>query len=95
MSVSQSPSPSNPAVYNIEPSARSRSYGGLHREHAYISIARLWVMGPVGHADSTMTMDVYAQLRQRVKHGRAFDRLVDQAREHLYGPDSERARVVR
>ena len=58
MSVSQSPSPSNPAVYNIEPSARSRSYGGLHREHAYISIALLanrfdvlWVMGPMGHAE--------------------------------------------
>jgi hypothetical protein len=64
----------------------------------YISIALLanrfdvlWVMGQVGHADSKMTMDVYAQLRQRVKreHGRAFDRLVDQAREQLYGTDSE------
>jgi hypothetical protein len=44
-------------------------------------------MGQVGHADSKMTMDVYAQLQQRVKreHGMAFDRLVDQAREQLYG----------
>ena len=39
----------------------------------YISIALLannfdvkWVMGQVGHADSKMTMDVYAQLEQRV-----------------------------
>jgi hypothetical protein len=32
-------------------------------------------MGQVGHVDSKMTMDVYAQLPQRVKreHGRAFD----------------------
>ena len=44
-------------------------------------------MGQVGHADSKMTMDVYAQLQQRVKreHGMAFDRLVDQAREQLHG----------
>jgi hypothetical protein len=44
-------------------------------------------MGQVGHADSKMTMDVYAQLQQRVKreHGTAFDRLVGQAREQLYG----------
>jgi integrase len=44
----------------------------------YISIALLannfdvkWVMNQVGHADSKMTLDVYAQLEQRVKreHG--------------------------
>ena len=60
----------------------------------YISIALLannfdvlWVMSQVGHADSKMTLDVYAQLQQRVKrdHGRAFDTLVRQAREQLYG----------
>jgi integrase len=54
----------------------------------YISIALLannfdvkWVMAQVGHADSRMTMDVYAQLEQRVKreHGESFDRLVRQA----------------
>jgi integrase len=62
----------------------------------YISIALLanrfdvlWVMGQVGHADSKMTMDVYAHLQQRVKreHGTAFDRLVDEARERLYGTE--------
>ncbi|MEX2414349.1 MAG: hypothetical protein WD399_11905 [Thermoleophilaceae bacterium] len=56
----------------------------------YISIALpankfdvKWVMGQVGHADSKMTMDVYAQLGQRVtrSHGASFDRLVRQARE--------------
>ena len=49
----------------------------------YISIALLanrfdvlWVMSQVGHADSKMTMDVYAQLQQRVdrEHGRASTR---------------------
>jgi hypothetical protein len=40
-------------------------------------------MAQVGHADSRMTLDVYAQLEQRVKraHGKSFDRLVRQARE--------------
>jgi hypothetical protein len=47
----------------------------------------LWVMRQVGHADSHMTMDVYAQLQQRAErqHGEAFDGLVRQARERLYG----------
>lgn len=60
----------------------------------YISIALLanefdvkWVMDQVGHADSTMTMDVYAQLQQRVErqHGANFDRLVRRAGEMLAG----------
>jgi integrase len=51
----------------------------------YISIALLannfdvkWVMGQVGHADSKMTLDVYAQLEQRVgrRCGTSFDRLI-------------------
>jgi hypothetical protein len=58
----------------------------------YISIALLannfdvkWVMGQVGHADSKMTMDVYAQLEQRVdrRHGTSFDWLVRRAREQV------------
>lgn len=60
----------------------------------YISIALLannfdvkWVMGQVGHADSKMTMDVYAQLEQRVdrSHGESFDRLVRKARDQIAG----------
>ncbi|MBA3807944.1 MAG: tyrosine-type recombinase/integrase [Solirubrobacterales bacterium] len=60
----------------------------------YISISLLsnefdvkWVMDQVGHADSKMTMDVYAQLQQRAKreHGASFDRLMRKAREQLYG----------
>jgi hypothetical protein len=55
----------------------------------YISIALLangfdvkWVMSQVGHADSKMTMDVCAQLEQRVdrSHGTAFDELVRRAK---------------
>jgi hypothetical protein len=44
-------------------------------------------MDQVGHADSTMTMDVYAQLQQRAdrQHGANFDRLVRRAREQLAG----------
>lgn len=60
----------------------------------YISIALLanefdikWVMCQVGHADSKMTMDVYAQLQHRVerRHGANFDRLVRGAGERLAG----------
>jgi integrase len=59
----------------------------------YISIALLankfdikWVMDQVGHADSTMTLDVYAKLQRRVNrvHGAEFDRLMREARTHLY-----------
>jgi integrase len=63
----------------------------------YVSIALLannfdvlWVMGQVGHADSKMTLAVYAQLQQRVKrqHGAAFDRLVRRAGEQLKGTEA-------
>jgi len=44
-------------------------------------------MSQVGHADSKMTLDVYAQLEQRVKreHGVRFDALVRGARAQLHG----------
>jgi integrase len=60
----------------------------------YVSVALLankfdvlWVMRQVGHANSKMTMDVYAQMQQRAErqHGEAFDGLVRQARERLNG----------
>jgi integrase len=65
----------------------------------YISIALLannfdvlWVMHQVGHADSKMTLDVYAQLQQRVKreHGHAFDKLVQQARAQFATQSDDR-----
>jgi integrase len=58
----------------------------------YISIALIanefdvkFVMAQVGHADSKMTMDVYAQLEKRAKrsHGQSFDRLLGEAREQV------------
>jgi hypothetical protein len=58
----------------------------------YISIVLLannfdvkWVMSQVGHADSKMTKDVYAQLEQRAKrsHGTNFDQLISDARSRL------------
>jgi integrase len=60
----------------------------------YISIALpankfdvKWVMGQVGHADSKMTMDVYAHLQQRLKrqHGEAFDAIMREAEELMHG----------
>jgi integrase len=67
----------------------------------YISIALIannfdlkYVMDQVGHADSTMTTDVYNQLQKRFKrsHGRNFDRLVREACEHVKAlPGSARA----
>ena len=61
---------------------------GETRQRASSPIAQLangfdvkWVMSQVGHADSKMTLGVYAQLEQRVErsHGTAFDELVRNA----------------
>jgi integrase len=69
-----------PPLPNVTPHTMRRTY---------ISIALLannfdvkWVMSQVGHADSKMTMDVYAQLEQRVdrSHGTSFDTLIRKAR---------------
>jgi len=74
-----------PPLPNVTPHSLRRTY---------ISIALLannfdvkWVMGQVGHADSKMTMDVYAQLEQRVErsHGTNFDRLLSAARDQANG----------
>src|SRR4051812_39268991 len=82
-----------PALPNTTPHTLRRTY---------ISIALLanrfdvmWVMSQVGHADSKMTMDVYAKLQQRAQreHGMAFDALVRQARERLYGSSGAPARA--
>jgi integrase len=69
----------------------------------YISVALLannfdvkWVMDQVGHADSTMTMDVYAQLQQRAEreHGANVDRLVRKARKQLAGLPSMPGKIA-
>jgi hypothetical protein len=62
----------------------------------YISIALLangfdvkWVMSQVGHADSKMTLDVYAQLEQRADrtHGTSFDALIQRAEASRRGAE--------
>jgi hypothetical protein len=72
-----------PALPNTTPHSLRRTY---------ISIALLannfdivWVMKQVGHADSKMTLEVYAQLQQRARreNGAKFDALVHDAREQL------------
>jgi hypothetical protein len=60
----------------------------------YVSIMLLatnfdvsFVQGQVGHSESKLTMDVYAQLLDRSKraHGEAFDALLADAQTTLYG----------
>jgi hypothetical protein len=50
-----------------------------------------WVQDQVGHSDSKMTLDVYAQLQQRAKreHGTRFDKLMQEGRASLYRNDAE------
>ncbi|MBS1861439.1 MAG: hypothetical protein JSS68_06970 [Actinobacteria bacterium] len=59
-------------------------------------------MDQVGHADSTMTVDVYAQLEQWAKrsHGANFDRLLAEAGDQIRAagavtPKSSPGTVVR
>jgi hypothetical protein len=49
-----------------------------------------FVQSQVGHTDSKLTMDIYAQLLDRSKraHGAAFDALLADAQETLYGARS-------
>jgi hypothetical protein len=49
-----------------------------------------FVQSQVGHTDSKLTMDVYTQLLDRSKraHGEAFDALLADAQETLYGAQS-------
>src|SRR4051812_21610346 len=74
-----------PALPNTTPHTLRRTYISIALLANQFDV--LWVMSQVGHADSKMTMDVYAQLQQRAQreHGMAFDTLVRQARERLYG----------
>lgn len=46
-------------------------------------------MSQVGHADSKMTLDVYAQLEQRIKreHGVRFDAIIRAAEDQMHGDD--------
>jgi DNA-binding transcriptional ArsR family regulator len=85
-------------------SATAAAYHPHTLRRTYISIALIannfdvkWVMNQVGHADSKMTLDVYAQLEQRVdrSHGTSFDALIRGAREQAGGPAEDQACVTR
>src|SRR5689334_5434668 len=52
-----------------------------------------WILGQVGHADSKMTMGVYAQLQQRVRRERDFQGDSEMARPGLE-PGTPRFSVV-
>jgi hypothetical protein len=62
--------------------ARYQTRRGWKSSPAGDSFDVKWVMSQVDHADAKMTLDVYAQLQQRVdrSHGTAFDALVRRAR---------------
>lgn len=65
-----------PALPSISPHSLRRTYISIALRANQFDVK--WVMSQVGHADSRMTMDVYAQLEQRVdrSHGINFDRLL-------------------
>jgi integrase len=72
-----------PPLPNTTPHTLRRTYisGALRANEFDVK----WVMSQVGHKDSAMTMDVYAQLQQRAErhHGPNFDRLLGKARRQL------------
>lgn len=65
-----------PAMPSVSPHSLRRTYISIALRANQFDVK--WVMSQVGHADSRMTMDVYAQLEQRVdrSHGENFDRLL-------------------
>jgi integrase len=77
-----------PPLPNVTPHTLRRTYVSIALLASRFDIR--WVMAQVGHADSAMTLDVYAQLQQRHEraHGEVFDRLISDARERLYGTAS-------
>ncbi len=68
-----------PQMPKISPHSLRRTYISIALRANQFDVK--WVMSQVGHADSRMTMDVYAQLEQRVdrSHGVNFDRLLASA----------------
>ncbi len=72
-----------PPLPNTTPHTLRRTYISIALPSNEFDVK--WVMSQVGHADSQMTMDVYAQLRQRADrtHGTNFDRLIRQGRQRL------------
>src|SRR4051794_12338768 len=72
-----------PPLPNVTPHTMRRTYISIALRANGFDVK--WVMSQVGHADSKMTLDVYAQLQRRVNraHGTNFDELLRAARRQL------------
>lgn len=81
-----------PALPHITPHSLRRTYISLALVANDFDVK--WVMSQVGHADSKMTLDVYAQLEQRIPrhHGENLDKLLrDETLANPPGFASDRA----
>jgi hypothetical protein len=78
-----------PPLPHVTPHALRRTYVSIMLLATNFDVT--YVQHQVGHAESKMTLDVYAQLLDRPKrdHGVAFDALLAEARSTLYGPQEE------
>jgi Phage integrase family len=78
-----------PPLPHVPPHTLRRTYVSIMLLATNFDVT--YVQHQVGHAESRMTLDVYAQLLDRRKrdHGIAFDALLTDARNTLYGPYSE------
>ncbi len=74
-----------PPLPHVTPHTMRRTYVSIMLSATNFDVP--FVQSQVGHSDSKLTMDVYAQLLDRSKraHGAAFDALVSDAQTSLYG----------
>jgi len=74
-----------PPLPHVTPHAMRRTYVSIMLLATNFDVP--FVQSQVGHTDSKLTMDVYAQLLDRSKrsHGVAFDALLSDAQAMLYG----------
>ena len=81
-----------PPLPHVTPHTLRRTYVSIMLLATNFDVT--YVQHQVGHAESRMTLDVYAQLLDRRKrhHGVAFDALLADARNTLYGPDNDEFR---
>jgi Phage integrase family len=77
-----------PQLPHVTPHTMRRTYVSVMLLATNFDVS--FVQSQVGHTDSKLTMDVYAQLLDRSKraHGAAFDALLADAQETLYGAQS-------
>jgi hypothetical protein len=74
-----------PPLPHVTPHTMRRTYVSIMLLATNFDVP--FVQSQVGHTDSKLTMDVYAQLLDRSKrsHGMAFDALLSDAQATLYG----------